>query len=119
MLERISFSKAHVFPFSARPGTAAEKMGGQIARESRTARARILANVAEKSRRHFAARFKGKTVEIVVEDEKKTAGWTGEYLWCKAAAGVRAAARVPPARKALARLKVTKADGDALEGEPL
>lgn len=118
MFDRIPFSKAHVFPYSERPGTAAEGMGCAVPREVRSARARMLAAAAAKLRRRFAARFKGRIVEIVVEDAEKTAGWTGEYLWCEAAPGF-AAGRGRPARKSLVRMKVARTSGDTLEGDPL
>ena len=31
----------------------------------------------------YRKRFKGRVVEIVIEDEKTLAGWTSEYVWCQ------------------------------------
>ena len=55
-----------------------------IPKEVRKARAAQLAKEGKIQRENFAKSFVGKTVEIVVEDEKAVAGWTAEYLWCTA-----------------------------------
>lgn len=111
MLQRIQFAKAHVFPYSERPGTAAALMQPQLPREIRHRRARELAEAAAASRARYALRFKGRIVEVVIEDERSRAGWTGEYLWCAAADGVRAS------RRELVRMRVTDVRGDQLRGE--
>ena len=81
-LSRHVFSNVHVFPFSERPGTlAAAMLDGKVAKELRHARARELADIGSESRRRFAKRFVGRTVEVVVENNSPVSGWTGEYLW--------------------------------------
>lgn len=82
LLKRGAFAKAHIFPFSERPGTIAAALPGAIPRELRRARARELLGIAERQRGDFARKFLGKTVEFIVEDAEHGAGWTSEYLWC-------------------------------------
>lgn len=109
LLSRLPFNHAHVFPYSERPGTLAAAFGGAIPKDVRSARAHRLADLVRTKREQFARRFLGKEVEIVVEDEQETAGWTGEYLRCRTVS--------PAPRKARARIVVAKVHGDAtLEG---
>ena len=111
LLKRLPFAHAHVFPFSERPGTLAVGFPRQIPKEIRSARARLLADDMRSKRRKFAKTFIGKTVEIVVEDEKTGRGWTGEYLPCEPLSGSFV-------RKSIARVFVTKTKDDLLLGDP-
>ena len=115
LLARYPFSKVHIFPYSERPGTAAEGLGGVVPREIRLARARRLAKTAEAARTRFAGKFIGRDVTLVVEDAAHLAGWTSEYLWCRAAGTYNE----PTARKELRTLRIVKTDGDTLVGVPL
>ena len=109
LLRRLPFNHAHVFPYSERPGTLAAAFGGAIPRDVRSVRAHQLADLVRTKREQFARRFLGREVEIVVEGERKTEGWTGEYLRCRTVS--------PAPRKARARIAVAKVHGDAtLEG---
>lgn len=83
LFRRLPFSKAHIFPYSERPGTPAAAFPGAIPPAVRSARARELATIADEARTNFIRRFQGRTVEIVIEDETTLAGWTSEYVWCQ------------------------------------
>ena len=83
--------------------------------EIRLARARRLAKTAEAARTRFAGKFIGRDVTLVVEDAAHLAGWTSEYLWCRAAGTYNE----PTARKKLRTLHVIRTDGDTLVGIPL
>ena len=107
LLKRFPFSKVHVFPFSKRPGTPAAGFPNQIPRTVKTSRARMLSEAAVAARQKFAQSFIGKTVELVIEDAQKVAGWTGEYLPCKIEGS-----EVP--RKELVRARVYNVKGDLL-----
>ena len=115
LLAHFPFSKVHIFPYSERPGTAATGFGGVVPREVRLERARRLSKIAEAARARFAGKFVGRDVTLVVEDAAHTAGWTGEYLWCRAASTCKASA----VRKELRTLRVVKTEGDTLVGVPL
>ncbi len=109
LLRRLPFNRAHVFPYSERPGTLAAGFGGALPKAVRSARAHRLAELMRRSREQYARRFLGQEVEIVVERESQTEGWTGEYLRCRTVS--------PVPRKARARIFVTRVHGDAtLEG---
>ena len=109
LLKRLPFVHAHVFPFSERPGTLAAGFPRPLAKDIRSARAHLLADDMRSKRRKFAKTFIGKTVEIVVEDEKTGRGWTGEYLPCEPLSGSFT-------RKSIARIFVTKTKDDLLLG---
>ena len=109
LLLRIPFSNAHVFTFSRRPGTVAAALPGTVTDGIRRARAHMLADISLANRFKFAQKFIGKIVEIVVEDPDDCAGWTSEYLPCKANGFAF--------RKSIAKVLVTRAHHDAsLEG---
>lgn len=110
-IRRHRFSKAHVFPYSERPGTEAARLMSAIPREIRRLRAGEISAEVETRRGAFARSFLGKTVEIVVEDEKNHAGWTAEYLWCRCKGG-------KAERKSVQRVKVLSCEGHVLIGSP-
>lgn len=112
LLKRLPFNNAHVFPYSSRPGTIAAALPGEIPRDIRHARAHELADVSENTRRKFAKTFINTNVEIVLEDEKKMSGWTGEYL------SVEILNRhcVSGKRKDIVRVHITGAESDRLVG---
>lgn len=83
LLNDYDFSNAHIFPFSARPGTIAAGLPDQISREVSHKRAHELSHIVKTNRKAFAKRFIGKTVKVVIEDEMKSKGWTEEYLPCE------------------------------------
>lgn len=111
LLVRHPFTRVHVFPFSERPGTPAASLHGAVPREVRRARAAEVAKLADTRRTAAAQRFIGKTVEIVVEDEARCAGWTSEYFWCSCPH-----ARAP--RKSIVKVHVTGAEKHMLVGSP-
>lgn len=80
MLKRHAFSNVHVFPFSARPGTIAAGLPNAIPHDQRHERARQLGELARHLKSKAAKKFIGNEVEVVIEDEKKLTGWTGEYF---------------------------------------
>lgn len=111
LLERLPFSNAHIFPFSARPGTGAATMPNQVSREVSHATAHELSRIARKQRETFAAKFLGRDVEIIVEDEKMLSGWTSEYIACQITNKAHCTAK----RKDLVRVRVTEASHGELK----
>ena len=112
LVERHKFNRLHVFPYSERPGTTAEFLPCVIPKEVRKARAAQLAKEGKIQRENFAKSFVGKTVEIVVEDEKAVAGWTAEYLWCTATNPAMRAAK----RRSRVKVAVRSYSGHILSG---
>lgn len=80
--EKIGFEKIHIFPYSRRSGTVADKMEGQIDRSVKAERVRILSETAEKIRAEFLKNQIGKTLNVLVEGKQKDDylfGYTENY----------------------------------------
>jgi MiaB-like tRNA modifying enzyme len=81
------FAEIHVFPFSARLGTAAAAMGNQIDPKVKERRVQELLALSKDLRREYEERFYGQKLEVLFEDydpkEKIVFGHTGNYLLVK------------------------------------
>jgi len=64
---RAGFSKIHIFPFSARSGTPAAEMPGQIPKRVKAERGRELAAVERESRRAYFESLLGGPLTVLVE----------------------------------------------------
>ena len=65
--DRIGFAKAHVFPYSVRKGTAAERMEGHVDEHIKHLRAdKMIAHTLEKQREFMQSQV-GRTVTVLVE----------------------------------------------------
>jgi len=62
------FAKMHIFPYSARKGTAATKMQGAVDNRVIKERARILRDLNDQSGREFRGQFVGESAEILIEN---------------------------------------------------
>ncbi|MBQ9031012.1 MAG: tRNA (N(6)-L-threonylcarbamoyladenosine(37)-C(2))-methylthiotransferase MtaB [Parasporobacterium sp.] len=84
--ERIGFSRLHVFPYSRREGTRADRMPDQLSKAVKEDRAARLIAVGEVLRKRYETRLIGKKCEILAEecicrDEGCfIAGYTPEYV---------------------------------------
>ena len=67
----------HVFRYSARPGTPATRMAGQVDERTRKARARELLAVGADARAAFARRGLGTTTRVLVETRLPDGRWLG------------------------------------------
>jgi threonylcarbamoyladenosine tRNA methylthiotransferase MtaB len=76
------FAKIHVFNFSARPGTPAARMAGQISSESRSRRSREALELNEILMHEYRERFLKRRLEVLVEEKKgeHLVGLTDNYL---------------------------------------
>jgi threonylcarbamoyladenosine tRNA methylthiotransferase MtaB len=113
LVERLPFTYLHVFPFSARPGTEAAAMGGQVAPAVIKQRARELRELAAEKARKFRRSRMG-TIERVLTLTRSGEGWTeaisGNYL------AVYLEGRWPANQWVRARL--VGAEGSRLRAEP-
>ena len=75
----IGFTKVHVFPFSSRPGTAAEKMNGKIIKKVIKSRCKIATAETIKRADEIKSSFIGKDSKIFVEStiDKQTGMYVG------------------------------------------
>ncbi len=63
----IGFSKVHIFPFSARPGTPAASMCGQVAPDVKADRCRRLSILESELRDNYFRRLLGRRLRVLVE----------------------------------------------------
>jgi len=67
LLEELSFSYFHVFPYSRRSGTTAAKLPGHLPKRLIRGRAQRLRKLSDRKRAAFAAGFLGKTLRVLPE----------------------------------------------------
>jgi len=84
-IEKIGFSRIHIFRFSPRPGTRAYSMRPLISEEVKKERAERLKEVAKISSHKFISRFLGKTLKVLVEEKEDSkrgllSGYTDNYI---------------------------------------
>lgn len=73
-VKRIGFEKVHVFPYSIRTGTKAEKMSGHLPKKIKDERCHIMLRETDKIRKEFFASLIGKKVSVLFES-KTTSGF--------------------------------------------
>jgi threonylcarbamoyladenosine tRNA methylthiotransferase MtaB len=82
-LKEMPLTYMHVFNFSERPGTPAEKMDGKVPFSIREKRSRRLITLSEKKHLEFCKYNIGQTAEILFEHNKREGmitGFTGNYI---------------------------------------
>lgn len=85
-LEAVNFFEMHIFKYSRRRGTKADKMPEQVSEEIKTRRSNVLLELEQKQSQKFRDGFVGKEVKVLLEEEKEIDGiryWlghTGEYV---------------------------------------
>lgn len=77
LLTELNFAGAHVFPFSPRPGTAAETMTPIVPERERAHRAKTLRAAAASSYESYVKRSIGKKVTILLEQVGDEGLWSG------------------------------------------
>lgn len=112
--ESCGFSKMHIFPFSARKGTPAEKFAGAVTEAVKKERADILGKIDETMHKAFLQAMVGQTAEVLFEQpagEDYFEGLTGNYqrVFVKSG-GCNLGGEILP-------VKITAFDGEKLLGE--
>lgn len=81
-IEKVGFSKVHVFPYSRRSGTVADKMKNQLSNAEKSDRARELISKGKSSELEFLSRYLGKEVNVLIEsdDGVSSFGYTDNYI---------------------------------------
>lgn len=83
LLECLSISYMHIFPFSARPSTAASKMPDNTPSSLKKERVRILESLNKRKKTEYMLKQVGKTLGVLVENsngDEICCGTTGNYL---------------------------------------
>lgn len=112
--ESCGFSKMHIFPFSARKGTPAEKFAGAVTESVKKERADILERIDETMHKTFLQAMVGQNAEVLFEQpagEDYFEGLTGNYQRVFVKSGGRnLGGEILP-------VKITAFDGEKLLGE--
>jgi threonylcarbamoyladenosine tRNA methylthiotransferase MtaB len=109
-IRRVGFADIHVFPYSRRPGTPADKMPGQCTRALKAKRAHELQQAADEMRLEYMAQSVEQTLPVLFETEED-GFWLGHsdtYLPVKAA-GTDLRGQILPVR-------IETVEADALKG---
>ena len=69
-IERCAFSDMHIFPYSVRPGTLAERMEGQLTQKVKNARTSEAIAVSDKMTENYLRSCVGSTLSVLFETEK-------------------------------------------------
>lgn len=83
LAEEVRPAFIHIFPYSRRTGTIADKMPGQIKESVKSERVKRLEDLCGKLHNEYIARFKGTKQEVLFESTVKggkIAGYTGNYI---------------------------------------
>ena len=75
-IRKCGFAEMHIFPYSRRPGTPADKMPGQLGNDTKEARSRAAIAVAEEMSRDYREQLIG-TVHAVLFEERSGEFYTG------------------------------------------
>ena len=68
-IRKCGFADMHIFPYSRRPGTPADKMPGQLGNAVKEARSRAAIAVAEEMSRAYREKLIGTTLEVLFEEQ--------------------------------------------------
>lgn len=85
-VKAVGFSKVHVFRYSRRKGTRADKMDGQIPESVKTQRWQEMTAAADETREIYLSSLVGKTVPVLFERENSTEfhrGYAPDYTQIK------------------------------------
>ena len=69
-IRKCAFADMHIFPYSRRPGTPADKMPGQHSNATKEARSRAAIALAEEMSRAYREGFVGRTLEVLFEERE-------------------------------------------------
>ena len=112
--KKIAFEKVHVFPYSVRTGTRAEKLP-QLEKKVKEERAKIMAETCDEIRRNYLNSQIGKTVDVLVETTNKNGlyeGYTKNYTPVLVKATEDMCSEI-------IKVKITSVDGDYCIGEQI
>lgn len=84
-LKKIKFYKMHIFKYSIRKGTVAEKMPNQVDGKLKEERSKILIELSNKNEEEYSQELIGKVVDVLFEERKKEyfEGHTKNYIMVK------------------------------------
>ena len=111
-LEKIKLLQCHLFCFSRRPGTEADKMTGQIDGKTKTKRLHELSKTVEKTSASALSDFVGKEFDVLFEEYENgcVTGHTASFARVSVVSEC-------DLRSKILRVKIVKAEKDILIGQ--
>ena len=109
-VEKVGFARIHVFPYSRRTGTVADRMDGQVPENIKKERAQKLIELGNKLEAKYVSYMNGTVQRVLFEQETADGfaeGYTGEY--------VRVRAKAEP--NTFGCVKIVRVDGTLAIGE--
>ena len=84
-VDEIGFYQMHIFPYSRRKGTVADRMPGQLTMAVKQARVDELEEINDRNTREFIDYYLGREIEVLIEetDGEYLVGHTPEYVRVK------------------------------------
>lgn len=85
-LEQVGFYEMHIFKYSRRRGTVADRMPGQLTDAAKTHRSSLLQQLEREQSRNFRSRYIGQDVEVLFEESREMPaglcwiGHTADYI---------------------------------------
>ncbi len=79
-LERVRFFEMHIFKYSRRKGTAADRLPGQLTEREKQERSAVLLALEKEQSRQYRESYIGKETELLLEEERQIDGdgyWLG------------------------------------------
>ncbi|WP_029523191.1 tRNA (N(6)-L-threonylcarbamoyladenosine(37)-C(2))-methylthiotransferase MtaB [Persephonella sp. KM09-Lau-8] len=85
VIKELPFAYIHVFTYSERKGTAAQKIGDKVHPQEKKRRTKIIRQISEEKNKKFRENYLGKPLEVLVISERdgKKVGLTGNYIHIK------------------------------------
>lgn len=74
---KMRFARIHVFPYSARPGTAAASMTGQVNAKVKKERAAMMLSLSKENARDFLSSQLNRTADVLWEQKSAARVWSG------------------------------------------
>ena len=87
-LEKVHFYEMHIFRYSRRKGTRADKMENQIPEETKAQRSSVLSSLESQMTKEFRTKWTGTCVKVLLEERQEIngvsymVGHTPEYIKC-------------------------------------
>jgi threonylcarbamoyladenosine tRNA methylthiotransferase MtaB len=99
LIEALPFTYVHVFPYSNREGTDAERLPDPVPAPVKAERSRQIRDLVREKGRDYRRRRAGTSAVVVLEGDEMETAVTGDYLKVPASNSLRAAGRrLQPAR---------------------
>ena len=113
-VRELGFARIHVFPFSAREGTRAAAMPGQLPREEKERRARELIAIGQETSRIYREALVGREDSVLLEERGEAGRWLG-YTPAYVQVSLPDGEGLEQGR--IVRVRLTALDGDGMRGE--